>query len=854
MATWAKGIDFKNSSNTKRIGGVGVYGNNSSPEKIYIGLGAEPWNNAGLQLSSSSINFKGNKIYHAGDKPTPAEIGAAAASHSHSYLPLSGGTITNSNFGPLVIKRSGSTNAASIVFSNDNGTLGSIGMSASKNGGLIRWTDDTSSNYTILDTGNYKNFVTPASIGAAASSHTHNYIPLSGSTAITGALRSNSEIQTTSQNAFRAVNGNYGFFIRNDGSNTWFMLTNSGDQYGSYNSLRPISVNNANGLVTFGNGLKGTLDGNASTATKLQTTRTINGTNFNGSGNITTATWGTARTLTIGNTGKSVNGSGNVWWSLAEIGAAPSIHYHSTINSAGNINPQTGRTQNLGNMYTYNTASGNTGAPTTYTSVIGFGRGDSGTVEICGEWTSGKGLWYRALRDTTDNWYGWTRVYTEAYKPTPAAIGAAAASHSHSYLPLSGGTVTGDTTFNKYLALNAWPGYGSGYGKMWYDGNMSSICLENSMIVKGNIRLQNGQNLGPSLYTDSARGLNIMTSEGYEVILDNRGNLDVGALKCDGINSKAYATIRNVNATAADSSYLVFNRNNEVKAATFTSSDSGLGLRLHLYNNAGTWATHFVFRENGWFSTPYLEVRGHKIDLGKEGDNSAWIAFYDTTKKRIGYIGKGSSSTNTITLYAEAGDYLLGASNNYGYSRAHFMPDADNTFYLGLTSPIARRWKQLIACTTSISTSDIKNKENIIPIGETRDIPNVLKSRQLEGLNIPTEQASKRDYYEFIRDRFMPYSYNYKVDETDESVPLTEQYKLSKSIGFIANEYDLENDLVAKEFIFKTEDGLLNYNTGNYATMIAIALQEAIKEIETLKEENQMLLNRLAIIEQKLGL
>jgi hypothetical protein len=40
------------------------------------------------------------------------------------------------------------------------------------------------------------------------------------------------------------------------------------------------------------------------------------------SGNASTATtWQTARTLTVGNTGKSVNGSGNVSWSLAEIGA-----------------------------------------------------------------------------------------------------------------------------------------------------------------------------------------------------------------------------------------------------------------------------------------------------------------------------------------------------------------------------------------------------------------------------------------------------------------------------------------------------------------------------------------------------
>lgn len=56
-------------------------------------------------------------------------------------------------------------------------------------------------------------------------------------------------------------------------------------------------------------------------AATLTTARAINGTNFNGSAAITTANWGTARTLTVGGTGKSVNGSANVTWSLAEIGA-----------------------------------------------------------------------------------------------------------------------------------------------------------------------------------------------------------------------------------------------------------------------------------------------------------------------------------------------------------------------------------------------------------------------------------------------------------------------------------------------------------------------------------------------------
>lgn len=162
---------------------------------------------------------------------------------------------------------------------------------------------------------------------------------------------------------------------------------------------------------------------NVGSATKLQTARQINGTNFDGTANIVTSYWGTARNFTIGNTTRSVNGSDNVTWSLADIGGAPASHSHNYINSRGNLNPQTGRTQNLGNVYSYNTVSGTSNdAPTTYTSVIGFGRSTRGTVEIAGGWTAGMGLWYRALRDTTDNWYGWVKVWdTKNFDPNSKA-------------------------------------------------------------------------------------------------------------------------------------------------------------------------------------------------------------------------------------------------------------------------------------------------------------------------------------------------------------------------------------------------------------------------------------------------
>ena len=63
-------------------------------------------------------------------------------------------------------------------------------------------------------------------------------------------------------------------------------------------------------------------------AAQLTTARSINGTNFNGTGNIITNSWGTSRTITIGSTGKSVNGSADASWSLAEIGAAAASHTH----------------------------------------------------------------------------------------------------------------------------------------------------------------------------------------------------------------------------------------------------------------------------------------------------------------------------------------------------------------------------------------------------------------------------------------------------------------------------------------------------------------------------------------------
>lgn len=96
------------------------------------------------------------------------------------------------------------------------------------------------------------------------------------------------------------------------------------------------------------------ITGNAATATKLQTARTINGTSFNGTANITTAYWGATRTITLSGavTGSaSVNGSQNVTITTTYQTGSIDGRYVGGKKTAGHGSP--------GTAYTADTYSSN---------------------------------------------------------------------------------------------------------------------------------------------------------------------------------------------------------------------------------------------------------------------------------------------------------------------------------------------------------------------------------------------------------------------------------------------------------------------------------------------------------------
>jgi hypothetical protein len=174
-------------------------------------------------------------------------------------------------------------------------------------------------------------FAAYTNYGTAASTNVHQ-IAHSGYTA-TGISQIRIVWHTTYADNYAYVE----VYLPNAGSD--YTLSIRMDNALGFSLLSPVAGSIPSGYTsiaqTLSNSRLARLDDNVASATKLATARTINGTSFDGSANVTTANWGTARTMTIGGTGKSVNGSGNVSWSLTEIGAAASSHTHSYLPLSG---------------------------------------------------------------------------------------------------------------------------------------------------------------------------------------------------------------------------------------------------------------------------------------------------------------------------------------------------------------------------------------------------------------------------------------------------------------------------------------------------------------------------------------
>ena len=276
-----------------------------------------------IKIGNTSKNFDGT----ANVTWTLSEIGAAAASHGthvtwSTTTPKANGTAAvgtetkvarGDHVHPAQTSVSGNAGTATKLATARTLTIGNTGKNFDGSGN-VSWSLDE--------------------IGAASSGHTHSYIPLSGSASITGNLEfSNSGtttrgiIGTIGDNDFwrivggaTATNAGYLEIATADDANEPIYVRQYGS--GKFGTLtRTATLLDASGNTSFPGtvtapAFKGSLNGNASTATKLQT----------------------ARTLTIGNAGKEFDGSNNVSWTLDEMGVTSAITQsgNSILNTVSN--------------------------------------------------------------------------------------------------------------------------------------------------------------------------------------------------------------------------------------------------------------------------------------------------------------------------------------------------------------------------------------------------------------------------------------------------------------------------------------------------------------------------------------
>ena len=188
------------------------------------------------------------------------------------------------------------------------------------------------------------------------------------------------EIVARGGNQIRMIGGEYGALWRNDGAKTYLLLTNQGDVYGGWNTLRPFAIYNATGELVIGTKLSASLNGNALTATKLQTPRLVSGVEFDGSRDIT-LTAAHVAAFARRATDTYADADGGVPWN-AESGA-----YNVTRSGDSYI---------LVNFYT--------------------GVGSCRTLQMKAHYRNG-GLFYRSSRDGYGFEEDWAEVYTSKNLP-----------------------------------------------------------------------------------------------------------------------------------------------------------------------------------------------------------------------------------------------------------------------------------------------------------------------------------------------------------------------------------------------------------------------------------------------------
>lgn len=193
------------------------------------------------------------------------------------------------------------------------------------------------------------------------------------------------------------------------------------------------------------------------------------------------------------------------------------------------------------------------------------------------------------------------------------------------------------------------------------------------------------------------------------------------------------------------------------------------GSEYHRYYNKGSWSSWKRITNANEFSSVFFPIGTYRF-------NKEWIGFYSsyadakTNENRKGWMGHDSGDILKIYNEVENGHIFLSVKSGGGLQirensdsnyDIYITPTRDNQTALGTSS---LRWKQIYCGNTSISTSDEREKHNIVAIS-----------------NLPSNYGEDgKNVLETLFDRLVPKMYCLNDDNEEENSKMR--------IGYVAQD------------------------------------------------------------------
>lgn len=777
---------------------------------------------------------------------------------SGKYLPLSGGELYNGvDNNPLTIR--GYAEDSYIGFEKGNGTtLGAIGINV--NLGVVYWDDTNKVNRRLLHEGNYTSYTYSKS---TIDSKLSGYLPLTGGT-LRGELYFSREY-SLAYARYSSTDYSNILYARPTGlllfgSPKWSKLVlessndcvyrqTNGTEYKIWdagNLTKLSQLTNDSGFITS----SASISGNAASATKLATARTIWGQSFDGSGNVD-------GTLTIKSGGiiKAKDGNGNAR-NILELSSTNTLYLGFDSAGAG------GTTYLLGNniAFRYGTSKtegmrlnsdGNVGIGTTSPSYKLHVNGSLNATTIYQNGSSLDSLLGAKLNSSSytaadvlaklktvdgsgsgldaDLLDGVHLMNWKGYQGIPRSCGNSTFTTVNQYFgngnivvfdPLPTDANDNDLGLNTVIVSygenahrnhqlaysiyqNHNPKYRRNVDGTWSKWKTFAFTSDN---VASATKLQTPRTIWGQSF-DGTGNVSGDISLGSGVIRSNNGQ---GMLSSNGYVLIGYETSANGNRTYIDGNdiYLRYGTTHANGLVMNSSGNVGIGTtnptaKLHITSSsAGEVASNSDILINGTvsYSTWHRVFTYNNSNLTDGATPNIYLGALES-KYNGGYIGfkyvGKDSSSNYVTIGLYAADYLVSILGNGNVG-------------IGTTSP---SYKLHVAGTAYISSNLLTGGG--ITMYSARVLKNVIDER---GLSLRELSVIK------------PTRYTWK-DNRDDRL----------HIGGIAD--DIQQ--VLPEVVYRTPDGVLTMDYGNAAFAIASSLIKPIisheERIARLERENREL-------------